>query len=43
MKNTVLWCVTPRSLVKYIDVSEISVAYSFLGENYVENVGIRFF
>jgi len=43
MKNTVLWCVTPRRLVKYIEISEKSVAYSFLDENYVENVGIRFF
>ena len=28
MKNTVLWCVTPRSLVKYIEVSEKSVAWT---------------
>jgi len=31
--NTVLLCVTPRSLVKYIEVSEKSVASSFLAEN----------
>jgi hypothetical protein len=35
--------VTPCSLVKYIEVSEKPVAYSFLDENYLENVVIRFF
>jgi hypothetical protein len=41
--HSVLWCVAPCSLVKYIEVSEKSVSYSFLEESYVENVGIGFF